>query len=163
MNKKELAYIKQAIINEIEGYEFYKLAASQSEGSDTKATFLELAEEERKHVVWLQDLYKKIEDGTTSAIDLEDVEAPKSPHLFEWNKLDRENPSTVLSVFGIALQLEKSSYEFYDEMSKSTTDEKCIELFKILCAWEKSHYNMFDKEYNALKDEWWSEQGFAPF
>ena len=30
MNNEELSVIKQAIINEIEGYEFYKMAANQS-------------------------------------------------------------------------------------------------------------------------------------
>lgn len=163
MNKTELSYIKQAIINEIEGYEFYKLAAVQSNSEETKETFLELAEEERKHVEWLQDLYKNLESGDISDIDLDVVDAPKSPKIFDWKKLDREIPRSVLSIFGIALQLEKASYEFYEEMYKKVEDEKCKELFKTLAAWERVHFETFNKEYDTMRNDWWSEQGFAPF
>lgn len=162
MNKKLLGYIKQAIISEIEGYEFYKLAASQAKEVFVKETFLELAEEERKHVEWLQGLFRQMDKGD-HRLDLEMVDAPPSPELFKWEKLDRENPQTTISVFGIALQMEKASYEFYGKVAESTNDETAKRLFKILEAWEKAHYDMFNKEYRSIQETWWSEQGFAPF
>ena len=162
MSKKSLAYIKQAIISEIEGYEFYKMAASQARETYVIETYLELAEEERKHVELLQKLHKQLE-GEVSAFDLDTVDAPPTPGIFDWNKLDREDPKTTLSVFGIALQLEKASYEFYLKASESMEEEASQKLFKILAAWEKAHYDMFDREYNTLLEDWWSEQGFAPF
>lgn len=162
MKLETVGYIKQAIISEIEGYEFYTLAASQAKTPFVKETYLTLAEEEKKHVIWLQDLLKQF-DSEDHRLDLASVEAPPSPEFFKWEKLDRENPQTTISVFGIALQLEKSSYEFYAEAAENTTDEIAKKLFRILEAWEKAHYAMFDKEYKSLKQEWWSEQSFAPF
>ena len=162
MKLETIGYIKQAIISEIEGYEFYKLAAKQATATVVKETYLSLAEEEKKHVIWLQDLLKQM-DSEDHRLDLESVETPPSPELFKWEKLDRENPQTTISVFGIALQLEKSSYEFYGEAAEKMTDEVAKKLFKILEAWEKAHYDMFDKEYKLLKEEWWSEQSFSPF
>ncbi|MCH4888625.1 rubrerythrin [Acidaminobacter sp. JC074] len=156
-----LAYIKQAIISEIEGYEFYRMAAGQTRDVQMKETYLELAEEERKHVVWLQDLHKSIDSG--SDFDLMTVDAPPSPEIFKWDKLDREDPKTILSVFGIALQLEKASFEFYKKASEEVEEKSAKELFKILEAWERAHYDVFNKEYNNLQEDWWSEQGFAPF
>jgi rubrerythrin len=35
LNVKELTVIKQAMINEIEGYEFYRLAAKQAENEES--------------------------------------------------------------------------------------------------------------------------------
>lgn len=162
MKKETLGFIKQAIISEIEGYEFYKMASNQARDPFVKETFLELAEEERKHVVWLQDLHEQL-DGKERKLDLEMVEAPPSPDFFNWDKIDREDPKTMLSVFGIALQLEKSSYEFYHQVAEKAEDEITKKLFLILEAWERAHYDTFNKEYNALKEDWWNEQGFAPF
>jgi rubrerythrin len=48
MNSKELDIIKQAILNEIEGYEFYKMAAKQSGSKESEEAFNELANEELK-------------------------------------------------------------------------------------------------------------------
>ena len=162
MSNQTLSYIKQAIINEIEGYEFYRMAAGQSRDGSIKETYLELAEEERKHVVWLQDLHKKI-DGETHELDLDSIEAPPSPDIFNWKHLDREDPKTTLSVFGIAMQLEKASYEFYQKVGNEVEDEIVKKLFAILETWERNHYETFNKEYKLLKDDWWNEQGFAPF
>lgn len=161
MKSKTLAYIKQAIINEIEGYEFYRMASGQTRDVQLKETYLELAEEERKHVVWLQDLHKSIH--SEDDFDLDKVEAPPSPNLFSWEKLDREDPKMVLSIFGIALQLEKASYEYYKKVSEQVEDPAAKDLFRILEAWEKAHYDIFNKEYEQLQNDWWSEQGFAPF
>jgi rubrerythrin len=162
MKQETMGYIKQAIISEIEGYEFYKLAGKQATSSFVKETYFRLAEEEKKHVAWLEKLLKQLDDGD-HRLELESVDAPPSPELFKWENLDRENPQTTIGVFGIALQLEKASYEFYGQAAEKMTDETSKSLFKILEAWEKAHYEMFDKEYKSLQQDWWSEQSFAPF
>jgi rubrerythrin len=162
MKKETIGYIKQAIISEIEGYEFYKMAAAKAREPFVKETYLELADEERKHVEWLQKLLVEMGDED-NRLDLETVDAPPSPEFFKWEKLDRENPQTTISVFGIAMQLEKSSYEFYGKAAETMEDETSKKLFKILEAWERAHYDMFLKEYKLLQEEWWSEQNFAPY
>lgn len=162
MKLETIGYIKQAIISEIEGYEFYKLAAKQATTPFVRESYLSLAEEEKKHVVWLQDLLRQMDDKD-HRMDLEQVDAPPSPGLFKWEKLDRENPQTTIGVFGIALQLEKASYEFYAKAAEASEDAVAIKLFRILEAWEKAHYDMFDKEYKQLHEAWWAEQSFAPF
>lgn len=162
MKSETLSAIKQAIFSEIEGYEFYKLAAKDARDPFVKETYLSLAEEERKHVEWLQGLLKKL-DNDDHRVELESIDPLPSPELFQWKNLDREDPKTTLSVFGIALQLEKSSYEFYHDVAEKAEDKDVKELFGILEAWEKAHYAIFDKEYKRLQEDWWHEQRFAPF
>lgn len=162
MKSETIGYIKQAIIGEIEGYEFYKMASKQTNSPIIKETYLSLAEEEKKHVIWLQDLLAQM-DSDDHRVELEAIDSPPTPGIFKWENLDRENPQTTLSVFGIALQLEKASYEFYGDAADKMTDEVAKKLFRILEAWEKAHYEMFNKEYNSLQQDWWSEQSFAPF
>ena len=54
MLKEELNVIKQAILNELEGYEFYKMAAKQTGTAGSAEAFLELASEEKKHIDYLE-------------------------------------------------------------------------------------------------------------
>lgn len=162
MHLETIGYIKQAIISEIEGYEFYKLAASKARTNEMKEIYLELGEEERKHVEWLQELMQQL-DSKDQRVELESIKAPESPGIFNWKNLDREDPQTTLSIFGIALQLEKASYEFYGNAAKTIENEDAVALFKILESWEKAHYETFNKEYELLQNDWWAEQRFSPF
>ncbi|MBN2797170.1 MAG: ferritin family protein [Clostridia bacterium] len=162
MDMKTIGYVKQAIISEIEGYEFYKLAASKTRSDEIRETYLELAEEERKHVEWLEQLLEKLSEGDTSVV-LEMTEAPPSPDFFNWEKLDREDPQTTISVFGIALQLEKASYLYYDEVVEIAEDEDTKTLFRVLAAWERAHYDTFNKQYKILQEAWWAKQRFSPY
>lgn len=106
MNKEELKTIKQAIINENEGYEFYKMVSKDTNSEESKKAFLELAEEELKHVKWLKDLFTKLKDNKMDSIDLKEIQVA-SPKIFAWENLDREGASKAVSVFGIGIQMEK--------------------------------------------------------
>ena len=49
----ELKIIRQALLNEQEGYDFYTLAAQQAENPEAKEAFTNLAAEELNHINWL--------------------------------------------------------------------------------------------------------------
>jgi rubrerythrin len=164
MNIKELQLLKQAIINEVEGAEFYKLAASKKDISEeVKNEFLYLAEEEVKHIEWLKTLFEKLKDDKEDEFNLSIIEPLPSPRIFSWDKLDRESATIAVSVFGIAIQTETAAVEFYENAAKNTTLEKARKLYKVLASWEKLHVETFSKEYENLLEEWWSHQNYAPF
>lgn len=82
MNRKELTVIKQAIINEIEGYEFYRLAAQQTEADESKKAFETLAEEEFMHVEWLKKICSNLNSNTEDDLILAfEVEVPNTENL----------------------------------------------------------------------------------
>lgn len=164
MNIKELQVLKQAIINEVEGAEFYKLAASKEGISEeVKNEFLYLAEEEIKHIEWLKTLFEKVKDDKEDEFNLSIIEPLPSPRIFNWDKLDRESATIAVSVFGIAIQTETAAVEFYEKAAKNTTLEKARKLYNVLASWEKLHVETFSKEYENLLEEWWSQQNYAPF
>ncbi|MGH4122286.1 MAG: ferritin family protein [Clostridium sp.] len=163
MNNQELMIVKQAIINEIEGYEFYNMAASNTNSTEVKNAFLELAQEEMQHVVWLKDLYNKVKDDNMVDFQLALIPEPTSPAIFKWENIDRKDASIAVSVFGIGIQMEKASIEYYVKAAKETGIKEAKELFNILIKWEKIHLDKFSSQYQELKEEWWSEQGYAPF
>ncbi len=163
MYKEELDIIKQAILNEVEGFEFYRMAANQAGTDESKEAFMELANEELKHVEFLNALFKKIQDGEDDDIKLALENAPPSPDIYNWNKVDSKYHSLAMSVFGIGIQMEKASIDFYEEAKSKTQFEEARKLFDILIKWEKVHLDQFTEQYNSYKENWWANQSFAPF
>ncbi len=165
MYKEELSIISQAILNEIEGYEFYKMAGNQASSEGTKEAFLELAGEELKHADYLKKLWGKLSNG--GEVSIEDIiesgiEIP-SPEIYRWGKIDESSTSVAMSVFGIGMQMEQSSIYFYEDAKKKVKSKASMELFDLLIGWEKVHLKQFSEQYSILKEDWWAEQGFAPF
>ncbi len=163
MINKEIKVVKQAMLNEIEGYEFYKLAASNAKDAEVKAAFENLAEEERKHVEWLRSLFDGLKSSEEDEIKLEDLENPPSPRIFKWDKVDRDNAGLAVSVFGIGMQMEKASVDFYEKAAEETELEVAETLYKTLAKWEQVHYDQFATEYENLRRDYWSDQAYFPF
>lgn len=163
MKNEEIYGIRQAILMEVEGYEFYKIASSQFEGEEVKNAFLKLMEEEKSHAKWLEETFEKFKENEHDKFSLAFLENPPKPSIFEWEKLMTKTASIPLTVFGIALEMEKSSIEFYKNQGASTENENLKKLYGMLEAWERTHYDQFDKIYSSMKEDWWTEQGFSPF
>lgn len=163
MTNNDLEIIKQAIMNEIEGYEFYRMAAGQVGNSQSKEAFYSLAEEELMHSEFLKSLFDKVKDEPEDDVKLAFLENPPSPNIYNWKKVDNQYLSLALSVFSIGVQMERDSIEFYENAQKSTSNEEAKKLYELLISWEKVHLEQFLNQYNIYKEEWWSEQGYSPF
>lgn len=163
MIKKELDVIMQAILNEVEGYEFYRMAADQTGTNESREAFLELANEELKHVEFLEALFNKIKNSSEDDISLAFDSKPPSPDIYNWKKVDKQYTAMAMSVFSIGIQMEKASIEFYEDAKGKTEIKEARELYDLLIRWEYVHLEQFTEQYNTYKEEWWYDQGFAPF
>ena len=161
MSKKEKEIIKNALTLEQEGYEFYQMAAENSEDRAVSDAFKQLAQEEVKHMDWLKELYSKISEDTRSEISFEDP--PDVPQIFDWEEVSHFKGSMAMSVFGVGVKMEKSAVEYYQEAAKETELKVARDLYETLIEWEKGHLKDFEKQYQLLQEDWWNEQGFAPF
>lgn len=160
--KDELEIIKQAIINEVEGYEFYKMASAHGSG-EGKEAFMELANEELTHIGYLKKLFDKIKDSNEDDFVLAFEADPPSPDIYKWNKVARDLSSMAMSVFSIGMQMEKDSIAFYQNAKETTSFSSARQLYDTLIKWEKIHLEQFTTQYNLYKEEWWNDQGYAPF
>ncbi len=163
MKEQEIKLIKQAIINEVEGYEFYQLAAEKAVSKEARETLSNLAKEEMIHIEYLQDLFNKVKDDKGDDYQLATLVPPASGQIFKVASLDKADLSMAMSVFSIGIQMEKASVEFYTEAKKTTRIPKARELYDILIKWEEVHMHQFTEEYQQLQDEWWAAQSYAPF
>lgn len=159
---KELQIIKEAILNEIEGYSFYQLAAEKSSEPDIKNIFLYLAEEEKKHEQYLKGLYKTVEQGKPEAVEVFPYAATASPNIFNPEKLKKEPGSLIVSALSIGVMMEKSSIDFYKDAAEKTSLEKAKRFYIQLADWENTHLETLSRAYDFAKEEWWAEQGFSP-
>lgn len=163
MLKEELSAIKQAIMNEVEGFEFYRMAAKQTAEGGSRDALMELANEEKKHIEYLEALFIKIKDGIEDEKEMAFMEGPPSPEIYKWDKFDKDLTSLAMSVFSIGIQMEKDSVDFYTKAKEQTELEEARKLYDILIKWEKVHLDQFTEQYNLYKEDWWADQNFAPF
>ncbi len=161
MSEKEKEIIKNALTLEQEGYEFYMLAAANSDDTTVSSAFEQLAEEEVKHMDWLKELYEKISEGEKSEVSFQ--QPPEVPKIFDWDEVSHFKGSMAMSVFGVGVKMEKSAVDYYKEAARETELETARELYETLVEWEKGHLQDFEKQYELLQEDWWNEQGFAPF
>ncbi|MBS3810578.1 MAG: ferritin family protein [Halanaerobiales bacterium] len=162
-NNKELEVIKEAILNENEGYQVYSIAAQKMDREEMKKSFKKLAAEELKHIEWLKDLYKSFEEEGELKFSVDEITLPAKPKIFKWEKIDEENLSFALSVFGIGVKMEKESIEYYKNAASSTNSEVAKKLYKKIINWEYQHLNFFQEQYDMIREDWWAEQNFQPF
>ncbi|OAT82268.1 ferritin family protein [Desulfotomaculum copahuensis] len=160
MPENELNLLKTAILNEMEGHQFYTLAAQQVKDTDTKQALLFLAEEEEKHKSWLLNLYRNI--ARNQPPDPSAFRDIPSPGIFEPGKVKPESGSLEVSVFRIGILMEKASVDFYRRAAAESRRDDVKKLCARLAEWETGHLDMLEKTYDYLKEEWWEKQGFSP-
>jgi len=163
MKIKDIQIFKKAILNEVEGYEFYKLASYNVDDDAIKALLLRMANEELDHLEWLKDVFEKLGATVEDKINLQLMHIPESPHIFDWENVSIKKPSLGVSVIGMAMTFERSSVALYENAIEETDDENAKAVFKILSDWEKSHLENFSKVYETYSEAWWAEQDYHPF
>lgn len=163
MLKQELDTIKQAIQNEVEGYEFYRMAANQAEYDESKDSFLMLADEELKHADYLKMVFEHLKNDVSDAFNLAFLSNPPSPNIYRWKKVAKESTSKAMSIFGIGMQMERDSIIFYEHARNNTTLDEIKKLYEHLIMWENIHLEQFTKQYQIYKEEWWNDQGYSPY
>ncbi len=159
--KKDLELLAQAMLNEVEGAEFYKMAAEKAPNEEAKNSLLELAEEEMRHFSYLKSLADKIAQG--QAPSLEEVNQEDSPGIFDWGKVTGVDLQLGASIYSVAMQMELKSMNYYLEAAKEASDENTKKLMELLADWEKEHYTQFSGIYESYRDQWWGDMGYAPF
>ena len=68
-----------------------------------------------------------------------------------------------MSALAIGIQLELDAQKFYRELA-GTTSEPVVKKFLLeLADWEAGHYQALLRQQQELKEDYWTENGFAAF
>lgn len=162
---KAVQGLRTALQTELNGIQFYKLAAEKTDDNKGKKTFQMLADDELKHYHALQQQYKSLLDESKwQDIDLGDIstfegESPIFTKELKDRVKDKHFEVTALSIGAL---LESNSIDFYRRMKEQSDDPAARELYGQLQKWEETHLKAITKQLDLIKEEYWSEQRFSP-
>jgi rubrerythrin len=161
-----LAGLKTAIEAELTGYNFYKNAAQTTADPQGKETFLRLSEEEIGHFNYLRHQYKSVlEEGAydfSKKLLKPAHEGSENPIFSEAIKKRIKESHFEISVLSIAMKLEQDAANFYKSCSAKAKDPQAKQFYQELAEWETEHFNAFEQQLNALKEEYFQSNNFIP-
>ncbi len=158
--------LKDAMIAERSGIEFFMVAAAQTTDTQGREVFQQLAHEEGEHLAWLKRQYGHLLNDepfeklpTISVTDLEGDHPIFSNDLRKRLK-DAHFEMTALSV---GQQLEQAAIDRYRKLAEEAGYGELRDFYLQLMAWEQSHAGAFARQAEDLREEYWSQNNFAPF
>lgn len=157
--REELGILRIALLNEHEGYQFYKLAAEQASDQEAKQVFETLAEHELTHQKWLTEIYRDL--SADKPLLAESFAGTPSPGIFTKESITNYGSLSV-SALHVGLLMEKASIDYYKEAATKTRLEALKGLYLKLVDWEWEHLNALQEAYDYAKEEWFDSMGFSP-
>jgi rubrerythrin len=167
IGKQLLDALRQAITAEQEGYGFYLMAAKSTQDDQGRTVFQALAEEELHHAAYLKAQYRALAE--TGHIDAQvqlgrpHALAGSSPIFSPALRARIGEAHFEMSALGVGVHLEQSAIDFYRAQAQRATDPAVRRFFEELAEWERGHHDALLAQQRALQDDYWSQNGFAPF
>lgn len=159
---------KQALVNEVEGREFYRMAAANSRLDGVRQMFVFLMEEEERHRLAILEQIAAAAKGKPSRIvrkaeDKRQIRKYRSPLFspdFVAKGKDVEGEAAALS---IGMTLEKRAIGQFVALRKKVKGDKAAEeIVEALIAWEREHLDILTRQYVQLREMYWEEARFWP-
>lgn len=167
MTNEELAQgLWEAIQAEMDGHNFYMMAANMAQDEEGKKIFTKLAKEEMEHVVFLKKQHESLlKTGKPDpSVSLSKTAfTSTSPIFSDQIKSRLKQAHYEMSALSIGIQLELSAIDFYKSQAKKATEKNIQNFYQALAAWESTHYQMLLRQQDALKEDYWDKGDFVPF
>ncbi len=152
--------LKGYIKTEMEGHQFYRIAAERTEDTLGKKMFTSLANDELDHARKLSSEYSSVSQTghwlSDDELSRESREGKTPAPIFP------SDPQQVaamipegaddLQALKIAIDIEKESIERYTRAAGETSDEAAQAVFQHLVAEEKQHLRTVESSYEYLAD-----------
>jgi rubrerythrin len=143
--------LSAALKSEIEAEKAYGKIRKKVNNFVLKEKLHFLASEEKKHHRILEALYRKMFKGKDPEPEAKSITPRLSIALSE--------EMSVPDLLELAMDAEKLSEEFYDELSTTIEDKKKQELFQYLAHMEHGHYFLVKGEYElCMKDDMYTQR-----
>ena len=160
---------KKALRNEVEGREFYRMAAANARLDGVRQMFTFLMEEEERHYEAILEQIARMTDGkpprlVRKAAEKRAIRKFQSP-LFSPEFVARgkkvEGEAAALS---IGMTLEKRAIEQFAALRRKVKgDAHAEKVVDDLIAWERDHLKILTRQYEQFREIYWEEARFWPF
>lgn len=159
--------LKKAAMAELEGHNFYMMAATTTRDSKGKEIFQQLAREEMDHFNFLKAHYESVmETGKLSEVARlgeRGVFDDSWPIFSDKLKERAEDAHYEMTALSLGIQLEQDAMKFYKEQAEKVGEPDARKFFGELADWERGHYQALLKQQESLKHDYWQGAGFEPF
>ncbi len=165
--KKVAEGLLKAMQAEREGQHFYMMAAQTCQDPKGREIFEQLALEELEHARFLKTQYQSVLDtgkpdtnlklGTPTAL------TGPSPIFSDAIRSRLNDAHFEMTALSVGAQLELDAKNYYAERAAETDDLVIKTFYSELADWEAGHYRALLAQQESLKEDYWSESGFAPF
>ena len=168
MKRTTTDILKEAILLERRGKEFYSKVAEKSDSKSARKIFEMMAAEEEQHIRYLSVQFSHY-SRTNEFLD------PKS---FDEDQVDDEIAMKVLSddfkkevgaasfeaaAISAAIDFETRAVELYSSRAKEATDQNERDMYVMLANWEMGHQKSLHNLNDSLKEDVWNDNNFWPF
>jgi rubrerythrin len=159
--------LQVAMRAEHQGFHFYTMAKESTSDEKGRDIFAQLAAEEREHLDFLRKQYKSIVETGMPNTNL-DLGPPsqlegQSPIFSNKIRTRLGLAHFEMTALAVGIQLELDAVKVYTKLADEATDPVVEKFYRELAEWERGHYNALLTQEEALKEEYWSANGFAPF
>jgi rubrerythrin len=146
--KNLLEVIQFALEKEKEAVEFYQYCSDQAKRPEMKEAFLEMKNEESKHVRMLQN-FKPQQIDRINIKQISDMKI--SDYLVD---MEFKPDMSYQDLLVLAMKREESAYRMYQNLGKESEDASMVKMFQILAQEELKHKNRLQKEYDDYVLQW---------
>jgi rubrerythrin len=154
-----LKIYEYALQREREGRDFFRQNAARFQHAAVVGAFEKLAEEEERHIQFIQNLIDALE--TTGLGSLEVGEQMERSGFFsdraESELLDQtviEAMVPDLAVLRMAYLIERDFAEFYEMSSKQVKEETAQKSLAMLAKWERQHEKLFKTMHDRAFEQY---------
>ena len=161
--------LKQALRNEIDGAEFYRMAAGSARRDAVRQMFRFLMEEEERHREAILNQMQRMAEGKPmrferSAAAKRAIAKFRSPlYTEDLVKVSRQVEGEVAAL-SIGMTLEKRAIAQFVALRKTVAgDDRAEKVFADLVAWEQDHLDLLTRQYDQMREMFWEEARFWPF
>lgn len=154
-----------AMQTELEGYEFYKLAAAKCNDNGAKQMFKSLAKDETEHHKILRDRYYEIVQGKgfkAPKISVKSRLKVKSPVFSKRFLESKKQKHFEMSALTVGILLEQNAIEFFNIQQQKSKNSAAKRLFKELSAWEGEHLRALIAQKQFLQRAIFADARFEP-
>jgi rubrerythrin len=161
-----LAGLKEAILTEQTGVQFYTVAAGNTADAQGQEVFRQLARDEADHQQWLRRQYGHLVAGTPweemKPESHADLSGP-SPIFSDELRSRIGEAHWEMTALSVGLALEEATIIRYRKLAEVADRSEVRRFFEELVKWEESHAEALSRQSNLLKESYWREARFAPF
>jgi rubrerythrin len=161
--------LKTALLNEVEGREFYRMAAKNAARDGVRQMFEFLMREEERHYETIVEQAARMAEGRPPRLSRgvsgkRAIRKFRSP-LFPPDFVARgRGADAEVAALSIGMTLEKRAIHQFAVLRRRVKGDPAAEkLFDGLIAWERDHLEILARQYAQLREMYWEQARFWPF